>query len=140
MSKLRPNLGAGCKDVQVIGSDGDLTYREKELALRARLGYMLRNLQSEYRLNSLEGTDTGRKYTEQATEAGDLLCAFGLCTQRQQRILRLWLGGHDGRRLTQAQAANVVGVSLATASRESAAAFRTMIEVIWDWKGLGTRG
>ncbi len=135
--------------MEIIGTQQGLTQREKALLLKQRLGYFLRNPERTYRMNSRETSDTGLAYTDAAVDAGEVFCALGQCTPRQQLILELWLGGRPlahaadsgageqdsakpRRRLTQTEVAKVVGVSLATVNREAAAALRRMIVMIWE--------
>ena len=134
--------------MEVIGSQRGLTRREKAHLLEKRLGVFLRNPSRAYRLNTRERSDTGLAYSDAAIDAGQVLCAFARCTQRQQRILELWLcgvpdpaAGRAGRkgcrpprrhRATQAAVALAAGVSIATVKRELAAAMDVMTAMVWE--------
>ena len=115
--------------MEVIGTQTGLSKREKVLMLKDRLRYFLRHPDRAYRLNSREASDTGRQYTDEAVDAGELACALGRCTPRQQRILGLWLGRG---RLKQDMVAQALGLSVITVKREASEAFRRMVQGIWE--------
>ena len=117
----------------IIGSEEGMTQREKVLALKGRLTYLLRHPKDGYRLHATEDTELSWAYPDAAIDAGEVFCALGQCTPRQQRIPQRWLGrARDGVPLTQAAVAATEGVSTLTIKREASAAFRTMIAIIWD--------
>ena len=115
--------------MEVIGTQAGLSKAEKVLVLKERLRYYLRHPDRAYRLNSREASDTGRQYTDEAVDAGELASALGRCTPRQQRILGLWLGRH---RFRQDRVAKALGISVITVKREAAMAFRQMVGAIWE--------
>ncbi len=113
----------------VIGEETGLTQREKARMVKSRLRSLFRPSDHAYRLNSRKASETGRQYTDEATDAGELVCALGRCTPRQQRILALWLGPRATR---QEYVARALGVSLVTVKRDAAAAIRAMVAMIWE--------
>ena len=115
--------------MEVIGTQRGLSRREKVVLLKDRLRYLLRHPDRVYRLNSRDAVETGRRYTDEAVDAGELACALGRCTPRQQQILHLWLGR---RRPTQDKVAKALQLSVITVKREAADAFRRMVEMIWE--------
>ena len=114
--------------MEVIGADKSLTQREMSRVVKSRLRSLFHSPGWSYRLNEREATETGRQYTDEAVDAGELAFALGRCTPRQQRILQLWLGP---KRRRQAWIARALRTSLVTVKRDSAAAVRTMVAVIW---------
>ena len=114
--------------MEVIGAEKGLTHREMSRVVKSRLHSLYRSPGRSYRLNAREASETGRQYTDEAVDAGELAYALGRCTPRQQRILQLWLGP---KKLHQAWVAHALGVSLVTVKRDAAAAIRTMAAVIW---------
>jgi DNA-directed RNA polymerase specialized sigma24 family protein len=115
--------------MHVIGTQRGLSRRQKAALVKRRLAVLLRRPERIYRLNLGHATDLGLAYSEKAIEAGELLCALGRCTPRQQRIVLLWLGP---RRLRQARIAREMGLSVATVKREAAAAVRGMAAQAWE--------
>ncbi len=115
--------------VEIIGTQTDLSERERAALVKERLRLSFRYRSRTYRLNSRETSGTGRAYTDEAVDAGELACALGRCTPRQQRVLELWLGP---RRLHQARVARELGVSVVTVKRDASAAVRTMVAMIWE--------
>ncbi len=115
--------------MEVIGTEKGLSRRDKITTLKDRLRYLYRHPSRVYRLNSREASGTGRQYTDEAIDAGELACALGRCTQRQQQILRLWLGRGS---LGQDRTASALGISAITVKRDVAEAFRRMVQMIWE--------
>lgn len=114
--------------MEVIGTERDLAKGERTLLLKRRLQRFLRRVAPAYRLTARQATEVGLAYTHQAVNAGELGCALGRCTRRQQRILALWLGSG----LPQAEAARLLGVSLATVKRDAAEALERMAAQVWQ--------
>jgi len=115
--------------LQIIGTQVGLDRREKVALLKERLAFVFRNPERDYRLNTRQTAGNTLQYTDEAVDAGELMCALGQCSRRQQEALRLWLGR---RRMTQEQVAGVLRVSVITVKRDLGAAMRRMVEQVWE--------
>ncbi len=118
--------------MQIIGTEKGLSQRDKVWVLKDRLAYLFRNPGRVYRMTTREPTDTGFGYSDEAIDAGELWCALGRCSERQQQVLRLWLGR---RRLPQGAVAKALGVSLVTVKRDASEALKKMAAMVWDDEG-----
>lgn len=115
--------------MEIIGAQRGLTPRERLGLLKRRLRVYYRDPERLYRLNAREASDTGREYTDAAIDAGELVCALGRCTARQQQALALWLGP---KMMHLGQAARTLHVSVITVKRDTAQALKLMLAQIWD--------
>ena len=115
--------------MEIIGAQQGLDHGEKVRLLKEKLRFLLRNPDHLYRVSSREETEVGRAYSDEAVDVGETLCALGLCTPRQRRVLELWLGP---RRPTQAQVAPLLGVSVVTVKRDAKEALDRIVAQIWD--------
>ena len=115
--------------MDVIGTESGLSDGDKLRILKKRLAYLLQHPRYSYRLNAREVSDTGRAYTDEAIDAGEVMSALGRCTLRQQRIFGLWLGPAHS---TQERIADRLGVSVITVKRDVAEALRLMVAHVWD--------
>ncbi len=115
--------------MEVIGTQRGLNQDEKVRLLKEKLRFLLRNPDHVYRVSSKEETEVGRAYSDEAVDVGEALCALGLCTPRQRRVLELWLGP---KRPTQAQVALRLRVSVVTVKRDAKEALERMVAQVWD--------
>ena len=115
--------------MEIIGAQRGLSEREKVDLVKAKLAYLLRNPDHVYRLNSREASETGRAYTDEAVDVGEIMFALGRCTPRQQRALNLWLGP---KALSQERVAKELDVSVITVKRDVGQALRLMVAAIWE--------
>ncbi len=115
--------------MEIIGDQRGLSPRERMWLLKQRLRSYYRDPERVYRLNAREATDTGREYTDEAIDAGELVCALGRCTARQQQALALRLGPKG---VPPHQVALALGVSVVTVKRDTAQALKRMAAQIWE--------
>ena len=88
----------------------------------------LRELRRAYALNNDEPTETGRAYSAEAVDAGEVWCALGQRSPREQRIVEWWLGPE---RLTLREVAARLRVSEVEAAREAFEAIEAMTRQVW---------